>query len=219
MTAKMLRAAITFGFCLLLSDLPAWGQQEFEEPGGYLVVGGLTAWDDFADKSGTPVDESLGFEIKGGYRFTRHIAAEVDANFLSGFDMEVQLNLPPGEPAPDPADLTIDGGLFTVNAKGILPFGRIQPFGLVGIGGMWARLRTTYPVGTVCTPGFWGWYCNGAYARLGSSGAFAMKLGGGVDFYINEDWALSVDVSYVLPFGDLEDLRYVNLGWGAVMRF
>jgi opacity protein-like surface antigen len=121
--------------------------------------------------------------------------------------------------APDESELTIDGGVFTANVKGTLPFDRIQPYALVGLGGMWARLRSTYATGAVCTPTYWGWWCEGTYTSFGNNGAFAMKLGGGTDVYITDDWAITLDASYVMPFGNLEDLRYVNFAWGARFRF
>jgi hypothetical protein len=40
-----------------------------------------------------------------------------------------------------------------------------------------------------------------------------------MDLWITEDFALTMDVEYVLPTGDLENLQYVNLGWAAKFQF
>jgi len=188
--------------------------QSYTDPGGYLVIGGISAFESFQNTQGTPIDDSLGFNIRGGYRFLPQLSAELELDFISGFDFEFDLPVAPGRAA-----LTIDGGTLTANAKAHLPLGRIQPFGLVGLGGMWARLRTTHPVGTTCTPYYWYWYCTGTYAELGNNGAFVMKFGGGVDLYLSEDIALTLDAAYVMPFGKLEDLTYTHFGWGARFAF
>ena len=46
-----------------------------------------------------------------------------------------------------------------------------------------------------------------------------MKFGGGLDYYVTRDWALVLDAAYVLPFGDLEDLRYISFNWGFRFNF
>jgi hypothetical protein len=46
-----------------------------------------------------------------------------------------------------------------------------------------------------------------------------MRFGGGLDFYATEHVVLTLGIDYVLPFGDLEDLDYVSIGWGLRYRF
>ena len=73
---------------------------------------------------------------------------------------------------------------------------------------------------TVCGPGwYWGWWCTGAYARLADGGGFVIKGGGGVDLSISEDWALTVEATYVKPFGTLAEFHYLNLNWGIRFNF
>ena len=128
-----------------------------------------------------------------------------------------------GSIAPSPhaegtAYLTVDGGNGGVNARAYAPWlGRLQPYALVGVAGQWARLRTTYPTGWVCSPGFW--WCQGTYTKLGNSGAFLAKFGGGGEFWVSEDMAIVVDGVFNLPTGDLKDLRSTSLTWGLVFRF
>jgi len=204
------------------SSQSSWRGKDHVNLGGYLVIGGLTGFEAFQRDGGQSFDGSMGFVLKGGARVHPYFAAEVEGNFLSGFDTVVNLTNVPSPPAglPPAVGLTIDGGNVTVNAKAYLPLGRIQPHATVGLGGMWARLRSTYPVTVVCTPSwYYYWYCNGAYARLASGGGFAMRFGGGVDLQVTDDWALVVEAAYVRPFGEIEDLSYVNLNWGVRFDF
>jgi hypothetical protein len=197
--------------------------------GGYLFLGGLTAWDNFDTDPVNPLaaipqvpkfDTSFGFSIKGGYRFMPYLAAEIEGNFLSGWDTTVFLQQQTPPNLVIPGKFTVDGGNITGNILAYLPLGRLQPYGLFGLGGTWMNLRTSYPVATVCGPGYyWGWYCSGAYARLRDGGAFVIKGGGGIDFMVTEDWALTVEATYVKPFGELSSLGYTNLNWGVRFNF
>lgn len=52
------------------------------------------------------------------------------------------------------------------------------------------------------------------YANEGRVQPFVM--GGGVDIYLTENWALTGEVAYVTPTGPLEDLNFLSIG-GQVM--
>ena len=43
--------------------------------------------------------------------------------------------------------------------------------------------------------------------------------GGGLDTYVTENIVVALDVTYVLPFGDLDDYDYFSLGLGVAYRF
>lgn len=195
----------------------SWTGNDYVNTGGYLVIGGLTAFDDFQLNAAPPIGASLGFVIKGGYRFLPYLAAEVEGDFLSGFDAVVQT---PAGSGVAPFALTVDGGAVTANALAYFPLGRIQPHAIVGLGGSWNQLRTTNPVGFTCSPSYyWWWYCTGVYARLADGGGYVMRFGAGVDLYAAKDWAVNVDGTYVLPFGDLADLPYWQLNWAIKFAF
>ena len=54
-------------------------------------------------------------------------------DILTGFDVLAELEPPVPPGLPNPAPLSLDGGNFTANVKGYLPwFGRLEPFGVVG---------------------------------------------------------------------------------------
>lgn len=192
---------------------------EWAEPGAFVTVAGMNAFENFQN---TPEDftDSWAFALRAGYRFNGFLAAEGGFEFLTGF--KTLVDLPPGQPVgiPNPAPLTVDGGIFTVNAKAYAPwFGRFQPYGLVGVGGMWAKLRTSWTTGAVCTPSYFGWWCEGTYTKLGNNGAFVAKFGGGAEFFVTEDFALVMDAAYVMPTGALKDLQYTSFTWGAIFKF
>ena len=92
--------------------------------------------------------------------------------------------------------------------KGYFLTGRYQPFLLIGAGAMQAKTKLKQPSGL-------------AFTGLGneSENAFALRFGGGIDLYATEHVVVSVDADYVLPFGDLDALDYVTIGWGIEYRF
>jgi len=219
----MRRFSTALGSALLVLSIAFMGaaaqaDDPYSAPGGYVTIGGLTGFQNFSRVEGADVDNSLGFQIRVGARLLEFLALEIEGDFFSGFDVDVD---PPDDAEP-PADIgrfVLEGGNITANIKGYIPLGRIQPYGLFGIGGMWANVRTRDATGSICRPGYWGWWCSPTYTRLIDGGGFVMKLGGGADVWITEDWALTMDATYVLPTGDLSDLKYVNLGWGAKFKF
>lgn len=202
----------------LMLAAPSAQADPYTEPGAYLLIAGVNAFEHF-DDTREDFENSWGFTARGGYRLNRWLALEGALEFLSGFDVDFPLPAqPPDFPTDTTAALTVDGGNGGVNAKLYAPWlGRIQPYALVGIGGQWARLRTTYPTGYVCDPFFW--YCQGTYTKLGSRGAFTSKFGGGLELWFNEELGVMIDAVYNLPTGDLKDLRYTSLTWGAIFRF
>lgn len=96
-------------------------------------------------------------------------------------------------------DIEVDSTLLAINGRAYLMTGQIQPYGLLGMGWEFSNLDT--PIGNADEDDFVG------------------RVGGGVDFYVNENWGLTLDAVYNIPTGDLEDFNYVSLGWGVFFRF
>jgi opacity protein-like surface antigen len=48
---------------------------------------------------------------------------------------------------------------------------------------------------------------------------FAIRIGGGFDAYLNENWLLFVESAWVKPTDELEDFSYVTVGAGIQFRF
>lgn len=192
---------ITF---LCLVSVPAFSQ-DYARRGFYVgaaVIGGAyTKAEDELEKvlaalgyiASIDVDEAVGFNLYGGYRFHPHFAAEVEFEMLpksniswSGVGTFAELE-------------TLN---VTSNLKTFLLTGRAQPYALVGIGGMVATLKDSVGLGV----------------RDTYSG-FAFRFGGGLDFYITESVVAFAGVDYLLPTGDVDDLDYVSFGGGVQYRF
>ena len=203
---------------LLLAAAGPARASEYEEPGVFIMLSGLNAFEHFKNTE-EDFNNSWGFNVRMGYRFGRFLALEGSFEFQNGFDVDINVDpilLPPS--VTNPVRLSVDGGTGTVNAKGYLPwFGRFQPYGLFGIGGQWSRLRSRYATGVTCDPIYW--YCRGTYTHLGNNGAFLMKFGGGAEYWVGDDLALVVDATFNLPTGALNDLRYTSLNWGVVFQY
>lgn len=49
--------------------------------------------------------------------------------------------------------------------------------------------------------------------------SFAGRFGGGVDYHVNDNWALGLDVGYMLPAGNISGLSPVTIGLGATYHW
>jgi len=84
---------------------------------------------------------------------------------------------------------------WMLNGKLHLMTGRIQPFLMYGVGVMRA-------------------------ARDGMSGTdLAMRGGGGLDFWINENIAVGAETEYVFPISNVKGLDYISVGLAMKYRF
>jgi opacity protein-like surface antigen len=160
--------------------------------------------DDVGDLDGAStsasLDDSWGISTRASYRCHRNFAAEVEVEWLDTFDADISSS---GQGRV--GDLEVDPIVVTLNAKGYLLPGRIQPFLLGGVGGITAKTRVRDQVE------------GGSDTDRDSD--FAYRLGGGVDFYATKNVVVSADAEYVgTPFGDV-DVEYVSVGLGVQYRF
>lgn len=133
-----------------------------------------------------------GFNARLGYRLVPRVAAELQYEWLSDF-----------EPSFFFFDEEIEPWALTANARFYLLTSRIQPFLLVGGGLMHAeRERTSF-----------------GETRSSESTAFAARFGVGLDLYATRGLAVTLDTSYLLPTGSLEDLDYLAIALGLQYRF
>jgi opacity protein-like surface antigen len=165
--------------------------------------------------------DAFGASGRVGYRCHPYISSELQFEVLSDFDGaidETTVNTWPS--AADDVlrnfDLDLETLVFTVNAKGHLMTGRYQPFVLAGLGFM--RMETKA-------------YDKTSQAALDAAGRdrapqasdrrveVAARFGGGIDFYITENWVATAEASYLLPTGKLEDMDYYSIGLGLQYRF
>ncbi|MCA9473209.1 MAG: porin family protein [Nitrospira sp.] len=161
---------------------------EFARNGFYIGGGGMYALEEFNDTGVLSFKDSEGFNFRLGYRFHPHFAIEAEGERVIGFDLKQ-------------ATLDIETWTATLNAKVFALTGRIQPFGLVGIGAMTATADSSLLRSNITETGI------------------AARFGGGADFYLTPNWLINAEITYVAPGGDVDDLDYVALGGGIQFRF
>jgi opacity protein-like surface antigen len=179
--------------------------QSFGRPGGYLSLGAGGATESFQLD---PFDVDLGsaFTVGGrlGYRASPYVGVEAAVDYsASAFD--TRFTTPSGLAEIDTRTL-----IGTANVK-LYPGGwRVQPFLMGGAGALYGMADCRLDGAIVgCT-------------QAGSTGdetVFAGRVGGGVDFYLSRNVALTGEITYVMPTGNLDDLRFVTYGGQLLVRF
>ena len=202
----MSQITVVFSVVLLAAAPVAAQDSGFSRPGPYLGVGGSVGFyteleDDLEETAAAlgyilsaDVDHPLGVNLRAGYRVEPWLAAEVEWEYLSDADIELE----------GIAFAEVRTWAFTGNLK-IFPIQtRLQPFVLVGVGALRQRMKDSLGFG---------------YDE--SETVAAGRFGGGLDFYLTDSVVLSLDATYLLPAGDLNgaDGDYVSIGWGAQYRF
>lgn len=213
--SKRVLGAITV--CLFLFTAPTYaggddGGDEYSRNGVYFMPTAAFAIERFESRD---LENSYGAGARLGYRFHPHLAAEVEYQWLGGFDCEghARCYVTGG---PEVGGLKIkeySAHVGTVNAKAFVLTGRVQPYALVGVGGgsfeVNKEARILLPDGES--------YGESSYSS--HRGDFVSRYGIGVDLYGDESWAMFTEAAYVLPFGSLRDLDYVSIEWGFLWRF
>ena len=205
----------------------ASAQQEYSEfgttPSPYISLAGVYGLCNFSDSAGSnqescgdELENSFGMNIRVGYRFNRWVAVEGQVEWMAGFDAKDVSNLQPNPPIPGLTSASLDTLAFTVNARFYPLIGRIQPYALIGLGGVnsWAN------------------------TNLGNTDtftSFAGRFGVGLDFYITPNIALTSEFAYTastegqatfvgwwgqfLTENSGFDPSYMGVTWGATYSF
>ncbi len=167
---------------------------EFARKGFYVGAGGIYAIENFNRTGSLSFDDSLGFNLRLGYRLHPHIAVEAAGEKTLGFDVK-QFN---GD---------IETWVATINGKFFALTGQVQPYALVGVGAMNATTD-----GLLILVG-----SNGQPSTNETDVAF--RYGAGVDTYITKNWVVNLEGSYVNPRRDVGALEYFAIGGGLQYRF
>jgi opacity protein-like surface antigen len=123
-------------------------------------------------------DSSILADFRGGWRFHEHWAVEGQLHYLP--DFTTTSTFTGGMPTTRARQQVVDG---SVNVRGYLLTGRVQPYALFGLGGMWAEDMVS-----------------------GVSGAgFMIRAGGGFETWVFRNVGLDVAMTYQQPFGDVAD--------------
>ena len=190
---------------LLLPAGPARAQDEedAEAPdlardGWYVALQGVYAVENWENPGGSAVLNDWGVNGRLGYRFLEYWGLEFE------YERVLQFRVDGG---PSHNDLLADANVFTLNAKGFLPFGRVHPYLIAGIGLHQSDINDE---GTPLGP-----------LGGGEKGTFASRLGGGAELYLTHNLVWLTEVTYVLPWlrRDNNDMQYFSLGFGVEWRF
>jgi opacity protein-like surface antigen len=141
-------------------------------------------------------DTNWGGEMRAGYRFHPHLAAELQGQYNGLY--EVRANTV-GRPSLGSVEVITS----TANLKAYALRGPVQPYALGGVGIMWADTEDRVA---------------GAKLPLGDV-EFAGRGGIGVDMYISPMLAINVEGSYVAPTGDLAGYGVAAIVCGAQWHF
>ena len=194
----MRRRSLAVGIALCLCALPVHAQDDEEEeddfgrPGLYVGAMGIHAFQNFYVKD-RGYFRDLSPSIPNSYDNSFGFNVRAGYRAQDHFAAEFEYEYVNGF---DRTDTSIRTHVFTANAK--LPFttGRFQPFLGYGLGFMSA-------------------------SQAGASDLnFAMRAYGGIDIYIDNNWMVQLESSYVFPIGNVRGLDYVTAGFlGVAYRF
>jgi len=143
--------------------------------------------------SGLSVKEAIGINARGGYRFHPFFAAEVQLEYVAGFETEMTItnNRSSTPPEADISEVVAharnshDFVTFTANGKLIIPTGRFQLYGLGGLGLFYNRTSNTLPVYYDDDRGIEEALIDHSFGDE-SGTSFAVRAGAGVDVYVTE---------------------------------
>jgi len=203
--AGFLRTTLGAGVAILCfsavfaSMARAEGKPDYSRSGFYLgaefgIARATMLEDDLDEFWDAKVYETGFVNARLGYQVIPYLAAELQVEYVMKFRTEIDRQ----------KAWTHDVVALTANAKVPLSRGRLQPFLLAG-GGMFHAMFDGDP-----GPGI---------TRPTDGTGFALRMGGGLDLFATEHILVDVAVTYVLPFGDVRDLDYISVGFGAQYRF
>jgi opacity protein-like surface antigen len=172
---KHIWVAVVLVGCLVTR--PAHADGEFARSGAYIGVGASRSLnlveallDDDPILTNLQVSDNWGVNARAGYRLTSWFALEAEYEWLHDFTVSLGgINLG-----------TIGSQTATANLKLIGPFGRFQPYFLLGAGAVFLRVSDRFNALDVQSP------------------AFAGRVGLGIDVFLTQNLYLNVGAESIL---------------------
>ena len=146
-----------------------------EYPSNYVVLkGGIYSPSKDFDVGNINVDSKTGFdgEVAIGHYFLPVFATELGVGYFES----------KGSAAAQPGELKLKVVPVTLTAKGLLPFGPIEPYGEFGIGGYITKAEVSGTIGNF----------SGS-----TKGVFGLHAGAGVNFNFTQNVFLGVEARYL----------------------
>jgi len=153
-----------------------------------------------------PVDFKLdsrhsgGIRAAAGRRCHERFAVEVDVDWIAPYKGDLD-----SENSGKLQDVEYEIVSATINAKGYLLTGRVQPYVLLGIGTL-VVMTTNDPVSLGPT-------------RQKETGQLAVRGGGGVDFYVDRNWVLNLGADYLWAATNLDHFDFFSVTAGVQYRW
>jgi opacity protein-like surface antigen len=199
--------------------------------------------------------DAVGLTARLGYRFRPWFAAEFQVEYVPPMTTTATIENEPIAASGAGANATQVGVMETLtarhemttgmlNARVILPMGRVQPYMLGGAGFVYAQttgeLKTFCSQDVQCQPaGFEKWVpypeshpqagelvkvatlypIDLGQGVLESGLDFGFRAGGGIDLYLTEHFLLNWEATAVIPTGKLNEMNYFSFSWGIQYRF
>jgi opacity protein-like surface antigen len=168
--------------------------------GGGLAIGKYTKFEDETEdllaELGYVVEVDVGVPVGGdvqmGYRLHPHFAVQAHLTILPNAKIEFDgFEL-----------LEIDALVVTGDLKVFALTGRLQPYALVGVGSMKAKISD--PNGFVSST---------------SESDFAVRLAGGLEYYATQTVVLQAELGGILTSGDVNNTDLFTANFGVLLRF
>ena len=156
----------------------------YSREGAYIGLGGAYAVESFDSNEGDH-DDAGALVFRAGYRGYPYFAVELLGEVFTKFE------------GTDDLDNDIHGFAVTLNAKGVLPLGRFEPFAMIGIGFLDID----------------------ADRRRDRRDDFAFRSAVGLDFHITPHWVAYAEGMYLLPTGEVSNYDLATFGAGILYRF
>lgn len=210
MMHRTFAAVLAAGMALVLSaalapgaaaqEPPEWDDSyyPFAREGAYLGLGTLFALENFDTEpaiddpdapSDITADDGGGLYLRAGYRIHPRLAAELMFQYYWGFEVKDRNGVF------DVVDDKFDGWSLTGNAKLYPLLGRIQPYGVVGLGALVFK------------------------EKRGDDAGFAARLGGGLDFYVTDRFVIDAEAVYLFPAGSISEFQLATFQAGVQYRY
>jgi opacity protein-like surface antigen len=159
---------------------------DFGRTGGYVGGGLALGFDNFTGGGAGHEDFStgVGLDLWAGYRMLSTVALEAQVEYLGRFDAGSR----------DTSTLAVTG-----NIKGYFSTGRLQPFGLAGLGIVHGKSEGVGP--------------------SDSGTGFAARIGAGLDYWLTSNISVGATYSYLFTTGGGGGLDYQSFVMGGQYRF
>jgi opacity protein-like surface antigen len=167
----------------------------FAREGVYFGIGGLFALENFdTDPAIEDPNNSLDISADDGGGFEIRGGYRLHSHFAAEVLFQYYSGFEVKE-RNSGFDEKFDGWTLTANGK-LYPFGgRFQPYAVAGIGGI------------VFTE------------KRGDDSGFIARMGGGLDFYVNDAFVIDIEVVYLFPAGSISELQFVTFSAGVQYRY